>query len=293
MTAQKRRLGRGLAALIGDDLSEESVVEDARNLRHLPIELLHPNSSNPRRSFKTEEIDDLAQSIREKGLLQPLIVRPRRDGTGYEIVAGERRWRAAQRAQVHDVPVLIRELSDAEALEIALIENIQRADLNPLEEAQGYAQLIDRFAYTQQQLADAIGRSRSHIANTLRLLSLPEEVRAHIEAGDLTAGHARALVASSAPAELAKQIIALGLNVRQAEQLGRSSQQTVRPHYSVGRTSGNPDVKDLERRITEALGMRVDIIDRGRAGGKVRVHYKTLEQLDEICRRLASRPPPG
>lgn len=290
MTIQKRRLGRGLAALIGDDLSEESVVEDARSLRHLPIELLHPNPNNPRRSFKPEEIEDLALSIRDKGLLQPLIVRARQGGEDYEIVAGERRWRAAQRAQVHDVPVLIRDLSDAEALEIALIENIQRADLNPLEEARGYAQLIERFAYTQQQLADAVGRSRSHIANTLRLLSLPDEVKAHIDAGDLTAGHARALVASPAPAELAQQIIALGLNVRQAEQLGQSSKGARQPRLSARPPSGNADLKDLEGRITETLGLRVDIVDRGRAGGRVSVHYKTLEQLDEICRRLAARP---
>ena len=168
MQAQKRRLGRGLAALIGDDVVEAASPEDFRGLRHLPIELLHPNPNNPRKTFREEELEDLARSIREKGLLQPLVVRQRDDGE-YEIVAGERRWRASQRAGLHELPVLIRELSDGETLEIALIENIQRSDLNPLEEARAYGQLLEQFSYTQQQLADSVGKSRSHIANTIRL----------------------------------------------------------------------------------------------------------------------------
>ena len=182
MQAQRKRLGRGLAALIGDDTTEDAVIQDILNLRHLPLDLLHPSPNNPRKHFADGELDELAQSIRDKGLLQPLVVRSRPDGE-YEIVADERRRRAAQRAGLHEVPVLIRELSDGEALEIALIENIQRTDLNPLEEARAYSLLIDRFAYTQQQLAESIGKSRSHITNTMRLLSLPEKVRADIESG--------------------------------------------------------------------------------------------------------------
>ena len=190
MQAQKRRLGRGLAALIGDDVIEAASPEESRGLRHLPIELLHSNPNNPRKQFREEELEDLSKSIREKGLLQPIVVRQRADGE-YEIVAGERRWRASQRAGLHELPVLIRDLSDGETLEIALIENIQRSDLNPLEEARAYGQLLEQFSYTQQQLADSVGKSRSHIANTLRLLTLPESVRAYIEDGKLTAGHAQ------------------------------------------------------------------------------------------------------
>ena len=225
MQAQKRRLGRGLAALIGDDVIEAASPEESRGLRHLPIELLHSNPNNPRKQFKEEELEDLSKSIREKGLLQPIVVRPRADGE-YEIVAGERRWRASQRAGLHELPVLIRELSDGETLEIALIENIQRSDLNPLEEARAYGQLLEQFSYTQQQLADSVGKSRSHIANTLRLLTLPESVRSYIEDGKLTAGHARTLVATDSPADLANKIISLGLSVREAETLTRNNPAT-------------------------------------------------------------------
>ena len=204
--APKKRLGRGLAALIGDDTSEDAVLQDVRTLRHMPIELLRASPNNPRKHFADADLEELSNSIRDKGLLQPIVVRPLGGGE-YEIVAGERRWRAAQRAGVHDVPVLIRELSDGEALEIALIENIQRTDLNPLEEARAYGLLLEQFSYTQQQLAESIGKSRSHIANTLRLLSLPESVRQQIEEGNLTAGHARALVSTDSPAELADRFI--------------------------------------------------------------------------------------
>lgn len=282
ISSQKRRLGRGLAALIGDDVSEEAAVQDNRGLRRLPIELLAANPNNPRRSFRPEELEDLANSIRQKGLLQPLIVRPRPGAQSYEIVAGERRWRAAQLAQLHEVPVVVRELSDGEALEVALIENIQRADLGPLEEAQGYAELIERFGYTQQQLAQSIGKSRSHIANTLRLLALPEEVKAHLEDGTLTAGHARTLVASDASAELAKEIIRLGLNVRETERLTQARENGRRPR-AVFNKGG--DVRDLERRLNEALGLKIDIVGNG-SKGRLIVHYRSLEQLDEVCRRL-------
>lgn len=285
MQAQKKRLGRGLAALIGDDTSEEAVMQDIRTLRHVPIELLHASPNNPRKQFADSDLDDLARSIREKGLLQPIVVRSRSDGE-YEIVAGERRWRAAQRAGVHDVPVLIRELSDGEALEIALIENIQRSDLNALEEARAYSLLLEKFAYTQQQLADSIGKSRSHIANTLRLMTLPASVQEQIELGRLTAGHARALVATDSPAELADQIIALGLSVREAEGLARDDHKPKRVKPVTAEKDA--DTKALEKSLAELLGLKVEIKHRGEAGGSVVVTYMTLDQLDDICRRLQS-----
>jgi ParB family chromosome partitioning protein len=286
MQAQKKRLGRGLAALIGDDTSEEAVVQDIRSLRHMPIELLHASRNNPRKYFADADLDDLANSIREKGLLQPIVVRPRADGE-YEIVAGERRWRASQRAGIHEVPVLIRELNDGEALEIALIENIQRSDLNPLEEARAYGLLLEQFSYTQQQLADSVGKSRSHIANTLRLLTLPDTVRSLIEDGKLTAGHARTLVAAESPAELADQIIKLGLSVREAESLVRDASPSSRPRKA--RPEKDADTKALELTVTQALGLKV-AVDHKTSGGTVTISYKTLEQLEEICRKLqASR----
>jgi ParB family chromosome partitioning protein len=285
---QKRRLGRGLAALIGDDTSEDSVVMDARHLRHVPIELLHPNPHNPRKIFREDDLEDLARSIRDKGLLQPLVVRPRGDGRSYEIVAGERRWRAAQRAGVHDLPVLIRELSDGESLEIALIENIQRSDLNAIEEARGYAQLINQFAYTQQQLAAAVGKSRSHIANTMRLLALPEAARAKVEEGVISAGHARALIATDNADDLAEQIIKLGMTVREAEQLARQAQAgTLSGRGTVRKAEKSADIRALEGDLAAALGLKVEVADKGRAGGQVIIRYKTLDQLDLVCKRLS------
>ncbi len=292
MTQQpKRRLGRGLAALIGDETTEESVVQDAKHLKHVPVEFLKANPNNPRKIFKDEDLADLASSIKEKGLLQPIVVRPGADGATYEIVAGERRWRAAQLAGIHDVPVLIRNLSDGEALEVALIENIQRADLNPLEEARGYAQLMEEFDYTQQQLADSVGKSRSHIANTLRLLTLPDSVRAKIEEGALTAGHARALIATDDPQMLAEKIIKLGMSVREAEELGRQAQAKDgggKPPASNPAPAKSADVVALEAALSEKTGLRVEITDKGKAGGQVTVHYKTLEQLDDVCQRLST-----
>lgn len=283
MQAQKRRLGRGLAALIGEDSSEEGVVQDIRSLRHLPVELLQPNPHNPRKHFDAGELEDLARSIREKGLLQPLVVRPKPDGH-YEIVAGERRWRAAQQAGLHDLPAVIRELSDQETLEIALIENVQRSDLNPLEEARAYALLIEQFTYTQQQLADAIGKSRSHIANMLRLLTLPQSVLEMIEKGSLTAGHARTLIAHAEPEAIAAQIVAQGLSVRETEELTRRT-----PADS--KTRRSPAEKDvntlaLERDLGTHLGLKVTISDKGKRGGSLTIHYASVEQLDDICRKL-------
>jgi ParB family chromosome partitioning protein len=282
MQAPKKRLGRGLAALIGDDTSEEAVIQDVRTLRHMPIEMLKASPNNPRKYFADADLDDLAKSIGDKGLLQPIVVRPMPHGE-YEIVAGERRWRAAQRAGVHDVPVLIRELSDGEALEIALIENIQRSDLNPLEEARAYGLLLEQFNYTQQQLAESIGKSRSHIANTLRLLNLPDSVRQQIEQGNLTAGHARALVATDSPAELADQIIKLGLSVREAEGLARDAAPGRKPK---AKPEKDADTKALEKAVSDAIGLRVEIAHKGDAGGSLTISYKTLDQLEEICTRL-------
>jgi ParB family transcriptional regulator, chromosome partitioning protein len=279
---QKRRLGRGLAALIGDDTSEDAVVQDIRSLRHVPVELLHPNPNNPRKHFAEEELESLAKSLKDKGLLQPLVVRPRGDGS-FEIVAGERRWRASQRAGIHDVPVLIRELDDKETLEIALIENIQRSDLNALEEARAYRQLLEQYGYTQQQLADAIGKSRSHIANTMRLMSLPESIQHQIEDGSLTAGHARSLVATEQPEELAEKIIKLKLTVREAEDMVRGQPAKTSKPFKIEKDA---DTRALEKNLKEALGLGVAVNHKGQKGGTVQIQYKTLEQLDEIVRRL-------
>ncbi len=281
--AQKRRLGRGLAALIGDDVAEETVVADVRSLKHVPIEMIRPNPLNPRKHFAEEDLETLAKSLREKGLLQPIVVRPS-DGGTYEIVAGERRWRAAQRAAIHDVPVLVRDLDDRETLEIALIENVQRADLNPLEEARAYKQLIDQYNYTQQQLADSIGKSRSHIANTLRLQTLPESVLTLIESGTLSAGHARTLVATDSPQELAEKIIKLGMTVRQAEDLTRAAT----PKAKKQSPEKDADTRAMEKSISEAIGLSVSLTQKG-DGGQLLITYTDFDQLDDVFRRL-TRP---
>ncbi len=290
MNASKKRLGRGLAALIGDDFvdPEAAPAETHEGLRTVPVADLLPSPFNPRQHFDESELAELAQSIREKGLLQPILVRPAEQPGRYEIVAGERRWRAAQMAGVHEVPVIVRELEEREALEVALIENVQRTDLNALEEALGYRRLIDQFGYTQQQLAEIIGKSRSHVANTLRLLNLPEEVQAMIRDGQLSAGHARALVATDDPLGLAKKIVKLGLSVREAEKL---SQDEGKKRESSGRKTGAgeepaPDVKALAKELEEALGMAVAIKPKGKKGGRLVIEWRTLEQLDDLRARL-------
>jgi ParB family chromosome partitioning protein len=282
----KRRLGRGLAALIGEEVREEATPPDSKLFRQIPIEFLHANPHNPRKVFRDDELEDLSRSIRERGLLQPIVARTRMDGQTFEIVAGERRWRAAQRAGIHEVPVIVRELSDGEALEVALIENIQRADLNALEEARAYAQLMEQFAYTQQQLADSLGKSRSHIANTLRLLSLPDEVKQYIEEGLLTAGHARSLIAAENPAQLANEIITLSLSVRDAEKLSRAKADESTGTQRKREAKADPNTRAVEQSILEAIGLKVEIDDKGKKGGRVVIHYKTLEQLDDLCQRL-------
>jgi ParB family transcriptional regulator, chromosome partitioning protein len=285
---QKRRLGRGLAALIGDETTEEAVVQDARTLRHIPIEFLHANPNNPRKHFADSDLEDLTRSIRDKGLLQPLVVRPHGNGE-FEIVAGERRWRAAQRAGIHEVPVLIRDLSDGEALEIALIENIQRADLNALEEANGYQALADEFKYSQDDIAKIVGKSRPHVSNTIRLLKLSDAVKAYINAGQLTAGHARLLVGQPNAEELAEEIVARGLNVRQVEEMARrDGKKQARQVRRTGRLGPDPDTAALEKRLTDALGLTVRILHRLDGEGVLSIRYRNLEQLDDVTRRLES-----
>jgi ParB family transcriptional regulator, chromosome partitioning protein len=254
---------------------------------HLPIEQLGPGPNALRVAFDHGELQGLSQSIRERGLLQPLIVRRRPAGDSYEIVAGERRWRAARLTGIREVPVLISELSDAEAVEIALVENMQRSDLSPLEEARGYAQLVERYGYSQQQLAKAVGKSRSHVANMLRLLSLPDEVKAHLEDHKLSAGHARALVAAEAPVELANQIIERSLNVRAAERLA-NPQQVARVRRDGG-AAQDREFRHLEQKVSKALGLKVEIAGTGESADRVVVHVRSTEQLNDVCRRLARR----
>ncbi len=280
----KRRLGRGLAALIGDDVPVQAQIAstDPEGLRSLPIDLLKANPKNPRRYFNDEEIESLANSLKNKGLLQPIMVRPIAGGE-FEIVAGERRWRAAQRAGLHMVSALVRELDDRETLEIAIIENVQRSDLNPLEEARAYKMLQDQYSYTQQQLAEAIGKSRSHIANTMRLTTLPEPVLAQIESGKLSAGHARTLVATENPVNVADQIIKLGLSVRQAEDLTRKKPA---PETKSTKPEKDADTRQLEMTLGAALGLAVSI-NHKQLGGQLVISYKTLEQLDLVAHRLS------
>jgi ParB family chromosome partitioning protein len=283
--SRHRGLGRGLSALLGDDSAEPlpEAGPSGQKPRTLPIAFLKPNRFQPRRLFREEELKDLAESIREKGVLQPILVRPvAADPQSFEIVAGERRWRAAQRAQLHEVPVTVRDFTDAEALEVAIIENVQRADLNAVEEAAAYQELIDQFHYTQEQLSGVIGKSRSHIANTLRLLKLPEPVKALIVDGQLTAGHARTLIGLPDAEERARRIVEGGLNVRQAE--SRAKAPAVRPD----KPAKDADTKALERSVSNTLGMKVEIAHEGEAGGVVKIRYRTLEQLDEIMHRLSS-----
>ncbi|MEO1161857.1 MAG: ParB/RepB/Spo0J family partition protein [Pseudomonadota bacterium] len=291
MTAlPKKRLGRGLAALIGDGAPAEATAEQvpgrANGLRELPIELVQSNTLNPRKVFNEEDLEDLVRSVAEKGILQPVVVRPVGDEEAYQIVAGERRWRAAQKAGLHHIPALVRELSDKEVLEIALIENVQRADLNPVEEAHGYQQLIDQFDYTQQQLAESIGKSRSHIANTLRLMALPASVLEALQTGKLTAGHARALIATQDPQSLAQKIIALGLSVRQAEALARDTGTGTGTASKPAKEATDTNIAAVEKLLAEALGLKVSIATKSAEKGKLTIHYNNLDQLDTVCSKL-------
>ena len=304
---QNQRLGRGLAALIGEldppasaqqtPKSEPAIDVD----RNVPIETIRPNPNNPRRSFAEEELDDLANSLRSHGVVQPVVVRsvpPKAPGEpGYEIIAGERRWRAAQRAGLANVPIVVRQVDDREALELAIVENVQRSDLNAIEEADGYRQLIDAYAYTQNELSSVVGKSRSHVANTLRLLNLPFEVRALVVQGDLTSGHARALVSREDALPMARRIVSEGLSVRQTENLVKEP-ETADANGDVKsgterRTrqdaAGQADRAALEKQLTEWLGMKVTVSMNGSGEamrGQVKIAYRSLDQLDDICERL-------
>ncbi len=278
---KRRSLGMGLSALLSED-AEMEAAPIRRGTRTIPIALVHPGKYQPRRVFDDEKLAGLVESVRQKGILQPLLVRahPTRPGD-YELIAGERRWRAAQKAQLHEVPVLVRDLSDRDALEIALVENLQREDLNPLEEAEAYVRLMQEFQHSQEELARAVGKSRSHVANMMRLLGASEKVRAYLEAGKLTAGHARALIGADRADALADEIVERGLNVRQTEAL------VVKPARGTGKPAParDADILSLERELAGSLGLNVRLKSRGQAG-EVTIRYSTLDQLDHLLKRL-------
>lgn len=289
----KLRLGRGLAALIGDIdrtpvTTSTPTSNDAAGVgeRFVPIEYIVRNPRNPRRNFTEAELDDLAQSIREHGIVQPVVVRPSPDHPNrFQLIAGERRWRAAQRANLLEIPVIIRDVDDRTALELAIIENVQRSDLNPIEEGAGYQQLIDEYGYTQADLGHIIGKSRSHVANTLRLLKLPAKVQQYLNEGALSAGHARCLITVADPLTLAEKIISEGLSVRQAESLANGRQAN--KNHKRTTSDKDADTKSLEKLLADVIGMKV-AIKHGKNGGDLKIHYSSLEQLDDICRRLQS-----
>lgn len=286
------RLGRGLAALIGDVPAVEATrIPSGDGIRRLPVEFIVASPNNPRRHFAPEDLEDLTNSIREKGVMQPILVRPSpTDPDQYELVAGERRWRASQRAGLHEVPVIIREVDDREALELAIIENVQRADLNPLEESKGYDQLMQQFGYTQNDLAQVIGKSRSHVANTLRLMKLPADVQELVSSGTLTAGHARALITAENPQALAKRVVENGLSVRETEMLAQKQAQASEEGNAKAKSKAlkDADTLALEKTLSDVLGLKVSI-DHKERGGKVEIKYRTLEQLDDVCQRLQRR----
>jgi ParB family chromosome partitioning protein len=287
---QRSRLGRGLAALIGD-VGDETASTDrggSKSQRRVPVEFIKPNPNNPRRHFSDAELDELAQSIRERGIIQPIVVRAKPGAKdNYEIIAGERRWRAAQRANLHEVPIVMLEVSDAEALELAIIENVQRTDLNALEEARGYDVLATQYQHSQDEIAQIVGKSRSHVSNTMRLLKLPENVQTYIHSGKISAGHARALIGQPNPEELAHEIVSKGLNVRQIEAVRQEQQAKSAGKKGKIKTRArkDPDTVALEKRLSDSLGLAVEIAHRGR-GGSIKIRYKTLEQLDEVTERL-------
>src|SRR3569832_237187 len=287
----RSRLGRGLASLIGDVGGEAAHVERPRAQRKVPIEFLKPNPRNPRRAFSDDELKELADSIRQHGVIQPIVVRPVR-GTQdrFEIIAGERRWRASQAAGLHEVPIVPVDVSDSDALEIAIVENVQREDLNPMEEAQGYHALGNEFKRSQEDIAKIVGKSRSHVANMMRLTKLPAEVQGCIAAGQLSAGHARALINLPDPLAAAKRIVKEGLNVRQTEALAHDEGVPERKPQKPRTGSAPKETKDadtiaLEKRVSDALGLTVTISHRD-PGGTVQISYRNLEQLDEVTRRL-------
>lgn len=280
----KRGLGRGLSALMADVRGDAEPARPATADREIPIETVRPNPNQPRRHFDSDELNELAASIRELGIIQPLVVRPVADG--YEIVAGERRWRAAQIAQKHSVPVVVRDYAEREVLQIAIVENVQRADLNPVDEAAGYAQLIEHYGHSQEQVADAVGKSRSHVANLVRLLTLPESVRSMLVDGRLTAGHARALIGLPNAAELAETVARKGLTVRDVEKLAQGEKKPTASRAAPRPQSKDADTIALEGDLSASLGMPVRIDHKGQ-GGQLTISYDTLEGLDKLCNVLS------
>jgi ParB family chromosome partitioning protein len=278
-------LGRGLSALLGEAAQEEPITGSRRgpSIQTIPIATIRPDPNQPRRYFDEVALDELGQSIAARGLIQPIVVRP--IGDGYQIVAGERRWRAAQKAQLHEIPALIRDFSDAETLEVALVENIQRQDLNAIEEAEGYKRLTAEFGHTQEALAKLVHKSRSHITNLIRLLDLPLPVREAVADGRLSMGHARALITAPDPTALAEEVIAKGFSVRETETLARSARPKAKAQGKLEYKGGNADIEALERQLGDLLGLKVQI-KHGPSGGNVTLNYSTLEQLDMICQRL-------
>ena len=288
--ADRSRLGRGLAALIGDVGDETSVSDSGRKPRRAPIENLRPNPRNPRRVFTDDELDELSESIRQRGIIQPIVVRALQ-GDNFEIIAGERRWRAAQRAGLHDVPIAVVEANDAQSLEFAIIENVQRADLNPIEEASGYLALMDDFNRTQDEVAQIVGKSRPHVANTIRLLKLPEPVKQLVRSGKISAGHARLLLGQPNAEAIAHEIIDKGLSVRQVEVAVRKDDQA-HTGKALAKTEGDAgrgkdaNTRSLEKRLSDALGLEV-IVDHRGDGGTLRIKYRNLEQLDAVLKKLS------
>ncbi len=280
MADQKRGLGRGLSALLGENTEAPPPAALGDGRRMAPIELIRRNPDQPRRIFTESEIEELAESIRKRGLLQPILVRPVAGAPGeFQIVAGERRWRAAQRAGEREIPIVVRDLDDGEALEIAILENVQRADLNALEEAQGYRNLMDTFGRTQEAIAETIGKSRSHVANTVRLLTLPQSVQDMVLSGKLSAGHARTVLGSDNPEAMARRIVEQGLNVRGAEAMAKESGKRTA-------AAGSIDTQAFEKALSDRLGLKVEIKDKN-GKGSLRIHYRTLEQLEDVCKKLA------
>lgn len=291
MAEEGRRLGRGLAALIGSSQDEEEIgVSPRQGQRNAPVEFLRPNPRNPRKDFADVDLEDLAASIREKGILQPIVVRAAAEGIDlFEIVAGERRWRAAQRAGLHEVPIVVVVADDREALELAIIENVQRSDLNPLEEAQGYERLIAEHGYSHGDIGKVIGKSRSHVANMTRLVKLPEKTRQMLSEGRISAGHARALLAVSAPDTVAAHIVERGLTVRDVERIAQQEAEPAQTHIakkSGAKTPESADSRALAKRLADVLGLEVNLKSRGESGELV-IRYKSLEQLDAVCAKLA------
>jgi len=290
MAREAKSLGRGLAALIGEVGAEIGTMQSSRGgPKKVPVEFLRPNPRNPRKAFEDAELEELTQSIKDRGIIQPIVVRPvPNKSDAYEIVAGERRWRASQKAGLHEVPVVVVDIDDKTSLEYAILENVQRADLNPIEEAEGYARLMAEFSYTQENLSKIIGKSRSHIANMMRLTDLPDPVKTLLVERKLSAGHGRALLAVKDPVAVARQVLDQGLSVRQVEAIAQT--QSAEPvkletKSAKPKLEKDPDTRALERVLQDVLGLTVTIDHKGN-GGELRIRYKTLEQLDGLCRRL-------